>query len=190
LKIFAITANDISSYIHNGKELFDIQTGSLVTAPSPYRMITMKDSTLDVSTRTVQSIVANLPGGLSFPAYSDLFLSQHLDGYFNYYLTNQLGAPAPLATFASPLFRNGIMAHFAGDENALNNANKLTISVMSEQLAGIVTTLWTDPGVKDNKTPIHNKLKTLYTAGLIIVIDWVCCFFVFCNPNILHGLPG
>ena len=152
-------ANDISSYIHNGKELFDIQTGSLVTAPSPYRMITVKDSTLDVSTKTVGSIVANLPGGLSFPAYSDLFLSQHLDGYFNYYLTNQFGAPASLATFASPLFRNGIMAHFAGDEKMPPDQRKQIddLATMSEQLAGIVTTLWTDPGVKDNKTPIQYR---------------------------------
>jgi hypothetical protein len=152
-------ANDISSYIHNGKELFDIQTGSLVTAPSPYRMVIMKDDTLDVSTKTVRSIVANLPGRLSFPAYSDLFLSQHLDGYFNYYLTNQFGAPAPLATFASPLFRNGIVAHFAGDEKMPPDQRKQidNLATMSQQLADIVTTLWTDPGVKDNKTRIKYR---------------------------------
>jgi hypothetical protein len=147
-------ANDISSYVHNGKELFDIQTGSLVTAPIPYRIIKMKDNTLDISTNTVQSIAANLPGGMGFPAYADLFLSQHLDGYFNYYLANKLGAPAPLATFASPLFRNGIMAHFAGDEKMPPDQRKKIdeLAAMSQQLAGIVTILWTDLGVKDNKT--------------------------------------
>ncbi len=152
-------ANDISTYAHNGKELVDIQTGSLVTAPNPYRMVTMKDDKLDVSTKTVKSIDANLPGGLSFPAYADIFLTQHLDGYFNYYLANQLGAPAPLASFASPIFRNGIMAHFAGDEKMPPDQRRQIdeLATMSQQLAGIVTTLWTDPGVKDNKTSVIYK---------------------------------
>lgn len=152
-------ANDISSYTHNGKELIDIQTGSLVTAPIPYRIVTMKDSTLDVSTKTVQTIAVSLPGGLSFPAYSNLFLSQHLDGYFNYYLANILGAPAPLASIAAPLFRNGIMAHFAGDEKMPPDQRKQIddLGALSPQLAGIVTTLWTDLGIKDNKTPIVYK---------------------------------
>lgn len=152
-------ANDISSYTYNGDTLVDIQTGSLVTAPNPYRLVIMKDGKLDVSTKTVQSIDAALPGGLSFPAYAGMFLSQHLDGYFNYYLTNMLGAPPQLSAIAAPIFRNGIMAHFAGDEKLppaeLQKINDL--GTMSQQLAGIVTTLWTDTGEKDNKNSIPYK---------------------------------
>ena len=152
-------ANDITSYTHNGKELFDIQTGSLVTAPSPYRFITMKDGKLDICTKTVQSITTNLPGCVKFPVYANLFLSQHLDGYFNYYLENRLGAPPQLATFAAPLFRNGIMAHFAGDENMpADQRTKInTLATMSPQLASIVTTLWTDLGIVDNNSTIKYK---------------------------------
>ncbi len=150
-------ANDISSYTHNGNELFDIETGSLVTAPSPYRIVTVKNNKLEVKTNIVKTINANLPGGLNFVTYSNLFLSQHLDGYFNYYLTNILGAPAPVASFASPLFRNGIMAHFAGDEKMPpDQASKIAdLAAISQQLAGIVTTLWTDTGVKDNDTKVN-----------------------------------
>ncbi|MCW3108371.1 MAG: metallophosphoesterase [Segetibacter sp.] len=150
-------ANDISSYVHNGKELFDIQTGSLVTAPIPYRIITMKDNKLEVKSNTVHSIAATLPGGISFPAYANSFLSQHLDGYFNYYLANILGVPAPVVPFASPLFRNGIMAHFAGDEKMPPDQRKKIdeLAAMSQQLAGIVTTLWTDTGVMDNSTDVN-----------------------------------
>lgn len=150
-------ANDISSYAYNGNTLFDIQTGSLVTAPCPYRIITMRKEKLEVHTNTVQSVAVNLPGGVNFPTYSNLFLSNHLDGYFNYYLANVLGAPAELATFASPLFRNGIMAHFAGDEKipADQQAKIQELAAMSQQLAGIVTTLWTDTGVMDNNTDIE-----------------------------------
>ena len=149
-------ANDISTYVHNGNTLFDIETGSLVTAPSPYRIVTMKNKKLEVKTNTVTRINANLPGGLYFDAYSNTFLTQHLDGYFNYYLTNLLGAPPQVANFASPLFRNGIMAHFAGDEKMPPDQRKKIneLAAMSQQLAGIVTTLWTDTGEKDNSNNV------------------------------------
>jgi len=150
-------ANDISSYSYNGNKLFDIETGSLVTAPIPYRIITLQNDKLIVKTNIVRSIGTNLPGKLGFPTYSNLFLSQHLDGYFNYYLTNLLGAPAEVATFASPLFRNGIMAHFAGDEQMPpdQRAKIAELAALSQQLAGIVTTLWTDTGEKDNNTVVE-----------------------------------
>jgi UDP-2,3-diacylglucosamine pyrophosphatase LpxH len=151
-------ANDIASVTSKGRTLYDIETGSLVTAPIPYRIVTVKNDRLEIKTNTVQSISAALPGGLSFPAYSNLFLSQHLDGYFNYYLTSILGAPPQVASFASPLFRNGIMAHFAGDEKMPADQRQQIdqLATMSQQLAGIVTTLWTDTGEKDNNTEIKN----------------------------------
>ena len=150
-------ASDISSYEHNGNKLFDIETGSLVTAPIPYRIVTWDNNELATTTNLVTSIHAALPGGLNFKDYSTLFLSDHLDGYFNYYLSNVLGAPTPLASYAAPLFRNGIMAHFAGDEKlpADQQAKIAALAGMSQQLAGIVTTLWTDPGEKDNNTIIN-----------------------------------
>jgi hypothetical protein len=148
-------ANDISSYSHNNKVLYDIETGSLVTAPCPYRIITMKDDKLAVTTNTVQSVAVKLPGGISFPTYANEFLSQHLDGYFNYYITYNLAAPS-LAPLASPLFRNGIMAHFAGDEKMPPDQRKKIeeLAAMSQQLAEMATTLWTDTGEKDNKTNV------------------------------------
>lgn len=149
-------ANDISSYTYNGKKLFDIQTGSLVTAPIPYRIVNLEKNTLSISSRHVESIPASLPGGVDFVSYSNSFLSQHLDAYFNYYLANRLGAPADLAAFASPLFRNGIMAHFAGDENMPADQRQQIdyLATLSQQLADIVTTLWTDPAEADNTNAI------------------------------------
>jgi predicted phosphodiesterase len=51
-------ANDISSYSYNGNTLHDIETGSLVTAPNPYRIITVKENKLEIESNTVQSIAA------------------------------------------------------------------------------------------------------------------------------------
>ncbi len=158
-------ANDISSYTQNGKEITDIETGSLVTAPIPYRIITLNRYMLEVKSTTVKSIPASLPGGLSFPKYANGFLSQHLDGYFNYYLTYLLGVDPVIVPSAVPLFRNGIMAHFVGDEEMppdqrrkIELLSKLppgnSVGPTPDILAGIVTTLWTDLGIRDNITNV------------------------------------
>ncbi|MGZ3951071.1 MAG: metallophosphoesterase family protein, partial [Flavisolibacter sp.] len=151
-------ANDITPYVHNGNEVFDIETGSLVTPPSPFRIVMMKNKNLDISTYTVTSISAPIPGNMSFTDYSQVFLSQHLDGYFNYVLTNPpFEAPQQLADFASPLFRNAIMAHFAGDEKMPPDQRKLIsqLAGYSTDLSNMVTSLWTDLGTTDNKVPIR-----------------------------------
>lgn len=150
-------ANDITSYDYHGKTLYDIETGSLVTAPMPYRVIQLQGNTLQVKTKTVQAIGESLPGGLSFPAYSNQFLSGHLDNYFNGLLQNRFGAPAALAQIASPLFRNAIMAHFAGDESitADQQASLNVLAGYSADLAGIVNILWSDLPVKDNEEVVN-----------------------------------
>jgi len=150
-------ANDIAAYTYQGNRLFDIETGSLVTAPLPYRFITITDDKLEIKTNHVTSIDVSLPDGEDYAAYANQFLSQHLDSYFYSYLTGLYNAPPDLATFAAPLFRNGIMAHFAGDENMPADQRVLIdqLGTLSQQLAGIVTTLWTDTGIADNNTVLQ-----------------------------------
>ncbi|HLK28059.1 MAG TPA: metallophosphoesterase [Puia sp.] len=150
-------ANDISSYTYNGNTLYDIETGSLVTAPLPYRLVTINQNSLEIRTNRVTSIDVALPDGEDYAAYANQFLSQHLDSYFYSYLTGVYSAPSDLATFAAPIFRNGIMAHFAGDENMPADQRALInqLGTFSGQLAGIVTTLWTDTGVPDNNTTVQ-----------------------------------
>ncbi|HVU55245.1 MAG TPA: metallophosphoesterase [Puia sp.] len=149
-------AQDISSYTYKSNTLFDIETGSLVTPPIPYRMITINNDKLEVRSIRITSIDSSFPNGENYATYANRFLAQHLDGYFYTYLNSLYGAPPSLATFAAPLFRNGIMAHFAGDENMQNGQQMLInqLAGISAQLAGIVTTLWTDTGVTDNNAQI------------------------------------
>jgi 3',5'-cyclic AMP phosphodiesterase CpdA len=150
-------ANDITAYEHNGKTLYDIETGSLVTAPMPYRVMQLQGNTFNIKTKTVQSIGQPMPDGVTFPAYSNQFLSHHLDSYFTELLQNRFGAPAALAQMASPLFRNGIMAHFAGDEQMPpdQQAQINALGGYSADLAGIATILWTDLGVADNNVTLQ-----------------------------------
>ena len=150
-------AQDISSYTYKGNTLYDIETGSLVTPPIPYRMITVNKDQLVVRSTTITSIDQTFADGEDYAAYANQFLSGHLDTYFYTYLTSLFNAPPSLATFAAPLFRNGIMAHFAGDEKMPADQLALInqLAGFSTQLSGIVTTLWTDTGVPDNNTTIN-----------------------------------
>jgi 3',5'-cyclic AMP phosphodiesterase CpdA len=110
-------ANDITGFTYEGKTLTDVETGSLVTPLSPYRIVTLERGQLQISTRRVTSINAALPGGLDFVTYSNLFLTAHLDGYFTYVLVYKFGISPEIAGVAAPFLRNASMAHFAGDEN-------------------------------------------------------------------------
>ncbi|HEX3079831.1 MAG TPA: metallophosphoesterase [Puia sp.] len=146
-------ANDITKRTTGGKELFDIETGSLVTAPIPYRVIELNGNELNINTKYVTHIAAKLPGGLDFPSYSKLFLSQHLDGYFGYMLSNPpYSLPDDLVMYGAPLFRNAIMAHFAGDEkiSPKEQAADDVLGQVSPLIGGALSSLWTDLNPEDN----------------------------------------
>jgi hypothetical protein len=153
-------ASDITRYEKDGKELFDIETGSLVTAPLPYRRIVMKNKQLDITTNQVTLINATFPEGATLQQYANAFLSERLDVYFNYLLTTPaFGAPPSLAAYAAPIFRQGIMAHLAGDEkiNSQQRDEVMQLAGYSPELAQIVGLLWTDLPVKDNKENVKYR---------------------------------
>jgi 3',5'-cyclic AMP phosphodiesterase CpdA len=152
-------ANDITLRNTNRKILYDIETGSLVTPPSPYRVIAFDDCFLNINTKHVTSINAALPGGLDFVTYSNLFLSGHLDAYFNYILTNYYSVPPDLSAFAAPLFRDAMMAHFAGDEkiSPAEQANDDYVGQLAPFLGSALQGIWTDLPPQDNKNFIRLK---------------------------------
>ena len=148
---------DISQRMSNGKTLYDVATGSLVTPPSPYRLVTIKNKEIDISTRTVKSINATLPGNHSFVEYSNQFLATSFDNYFNVLLKRfPFSLTEPTLSYTIPLARNAYMAYIAGDEklspleqmkiDSLNN-----VSPRPDFTISAITTFWTDLGIKDQK---------------------------------------
>ena len=150
-------ANDITMRSSNGNVLFDIETGSLVTPPSPYRIVTLSDKKLDISTTRITSINCTTPLGFSFTHYSTQFLSSHLDGYFAYVLENMFGVPAEYAVSIAPLFRNGWMAHYAGDKKITPPEQAKDNMVGDPLLVEALQGIWTDLPPSDNK--LHLNLK-------------------------------
>lgn len=152
-------ANDITMTSENGNVLYDVETGSLVTAPSPYRIVTLLDDKITVSSRKINSINYPIPGNVSFIDYSNLFLSKSMDGYFSYMLANMgMGLDQSTIAFIAPRFRNAIMAHYAGDESISPIEQAYVNSLNSNVfLFGALTALWTDLLPADNEYEIVLK---------------------------------
>lgn len=57
------------SNVH-GNQLFDIETGSIVTFPCPYRIIEMRGDELAIETKFIDKINRDLPNGIDFHTYA------------------------------------------------------------------------------------------------------------------------
>ncbi|MBQ7639311.1 MAG: metallophosphoesterase [Clostridia bacterium] len=90
-----IHANDISSSVSDrGNTIYDIQTGSLITSPNAYRILTFGDGSIDIESRFVERIDSSLlPETLTeqqrellsvdFPAYAKEYFVTGVGKWFN-----------------------------------------------------------------------------------------------------------
>jgi hypothetical protein len=162
-------ANDITMWANGNNVLFDIETGSLVTPPSPFRIISMDPNNMYIETKHITSIDVPFPAGLDFVTYSNMFLSGHLDGIFTYMLSSPpYNVPSDYIGGIAPLFRNAIMAHYAGDEHITpeEQAKDDYVGQLDPQLGYVLHSLWTDLSPSDNQYSIdmRKKLKEVVTA--------------------------
>jgi 3',5'-cyclic AMP phosphodiesterase CpdA len=153
-------ANDIVDYSNEGKTLTDIETGSLVTPPSPYRIMTLDDNFIKIDTRRVTDVESEATGDMDFLTYSDVTIDSRVNGFFSYYLPLLFGLSKEQAEFAAPYLTNGYKAYFAGDEK-ISPEESNDLNVLAEApytpLLVIAKSFWTDLPPDDNK--IHIKLK-------------------------------
>jgi len=155
-------ANDITMRAKGNNELFDIETGSLVTPPSPYRIISMDPNNMYIDTKHITSIDVPFPAGLDFVTYSNMFLSGHLDGIFSYMLSSPpYNVPSEYIGGIAPLFRDAFMAHYAGDEHITpeEQAQDDYVAGLAPQLGVVLHNLWTDLLPPDNRYTIDMRKK-------------------------------
>jgi len=112
----------------SGGHLFDIETGSTVTYPCPYRLVNLnQDGTLVIDSRRIENV--NWPtGGLSFQEYARAFLYNGLtatypiDGVLRGMIPDmlvQMGFPVPALPRIEPyipLIGSTFVDHYQGDE--------------------------------------------------------------------------
>jgi hypothetical protein len=155
-------ANDIAMRAKGNNVLFDIETGSLVTPPSPFRMISMDPNNMYIDTKHVTSIDVPFPPGVDFLTYSNMFIAGHMDGIFTYLLSHPpYNVPEVMAPVFAPRFRNAMMAHYAGDEHITPEEQTAdnTVGLLNPQLGMVLHSLWTDLPPSDNQFTIDMKKK-------------------------------
>ncbi|WP_319523796.1 choice-of-anchor I family protein [uncultured Desulfosarcina sp.] len=173
-------ANDITMTTGSTDDavLYDIETGSLVTAPCPYRIVTLHGkNAAQVETRYITEIDYDT-GGVSFPEYARGYLYDGLLGIAQYSLENQYGLNAATADYLAPYVADAFAAHYAGDEQPDDGTQALILGFLSDTnattqyLGQMLYTLWTDLAPTDNRAliPLDPKVALsvlgTYASGL------------------------
>jgi UDP-2,3-diacylglucosamine pyrophosphatase LpxH len=148
-------ANDITQSDWEEDRIYDVETGSLITYPSPFRLVDLHGRhAAAVRTFYVDEIDYDT-GGMSFPDYAENFLYQGLVSIATYILTlppDQGGFALSLeeAMNEAPFVAQTFMAHYAGDESPDGATLGQIISYTGssdpryQSLGQALGSLWTD----------------------------------------------
>ena len=154
-------ANDITQSNAPENNLSDVETGSLVTYPSPYRMVDLHGhNAAAVTTHYIDTIDYDI-GGLSFAEYSSQFLYQGISVMANYLLTlppeqGGFALSEEEAQEAAPFVAKTFMAHYAGDERpdpAILGLLQQYLTSSDQRYQGLgqaLGSMWTDLAPSDN----------------------------------------
>jgi len=156
-------AQDIVKYQSGQDFIFDIETGSSVTWPSPYRIIELtSNGTLNITSKHITQINYDTDGK-PFQVYSKDYLTSSIPGIINYISEFDLGLSESEIEQLKPIVTDAIIAHFAGDENpsqeTLNEIQQLTESTNpTMQFIGTgLSFIWMDLSPADNDIRIDLK---------------------------------
>ncbi|ACF14047.1 metallophosphoesterase [Chloroherpeton thalassium ATCC 35110] len=145
--------------------VFDIETGSTVTYPCPYRMVTLSSNALlQIETRHVTDPDVNY-SGVSFVDSAKTYLSEGLYTLALGMLVQNFGLTADAAQTPATLLAEAFMAHYAGDEDISNmsatnyyileNVLRPSTDATTQVLVSVLDALWTDNAPLDNNITIN-----------------------------------
>ena len=134
----------------DGTYLFDVETGSLVTAPCPMRFVTIgSDNQVEITGQKIEEIDYDT-GDETFGDYADSYLETGLSVQAPYYLIQGFGLDEETASEVSPYLIRGMIAHYAGDETATTEDLTAVQTYMASTdatlalLGSVLGSLWTD----------------------------------------------
>ncbi len=155
-------AQDVTLYrAKEGKFLYDFETGSLIGATSPIRMIEITPSgSLNASTRLIDALPSFVAQGRDFAAYAEGFVRDKIELLARKTMTG-LGVPEAEARKLAPQIGNAFIAHYKGDEK-FTGTEMLTLNGLSF-MGGII--------MNDRKDLITGLWKDLEPPDSALVID-------------------
>lgn len=156
-------AQDIAKKTTGTSYIYDVQTGSTVTYPCPYRMVTLNtiNKTLKIETGKIDGVTfSTIPSGTSFQNYAKTFLKDGMKT-ISYYMLSAAPYSIPTTYITAlkldSIMTNAFLAHYAGDETASSsdNINIQTVAGAIPSLGGALQSVWNDPAPKDNDITIN-----------------------------------
>jgi 3',5'-cyclic AMP phosphodiesterase CpdA len=143
-----------------GNTVIDIETGSLVTYPCPYRVVQLdSDGQLTVSSRRITNINYDT-GGKPFQDYARDFIENGMDDKMASMLIDEFQISQEDALQIAPYMAAGMVAHFAGDETPSDQTSAfieqlITENDMTTKLIGLgLQAIWNDPEPADNSVSL------------------------------------
>lgn len=145
--------------------VYDIETGSTVTYPCPYRIISIEGDSLKINSFFVSNIDYPVPSGKDFTSYAHDFLEEAMPGIIKGMFSDKV--PEPCKTNASKIVSRAYVANLAGDEKYLFQ-DKEEIKAMKKEVrqyswkqayifSRVAKYLWNDKSPADNDAVIRFK---------------------------------
>lgn len=147
------------------KGVYDVETGSLVSYPSPYRIVRLNGNTLTITTRLLNGSGLDLRGNETLQRYGEQFALSGISNIISDMLPANI--PTDVKSEASNVIAQAYVAHLAGNERFTAN-EKALIDAASNELKKyswkynfifrhIAKNLWTDIQPQDNNITITLK---------------------------------
>lgn len=112
-------------------KLYDVETGSLVSYPSPMRYVTLQGNTMTIKTNLLSGKGVHLPAGENLQQYAKGFATEGVHSVVGSMLPAKL--PQELRTRMCDEIAKGYVAHLAGDEQ-LSEAQEAEIKSVAHDI--------------------------------------------------------
>jgi len=165
-------AEDVAGATFNGNNFYDIETGSTVTYPCPYRVMELEtNGQLAINTRHILSINYDLGAAPDFQTYAYGFLTNGMSGLSQAMLQMApFNLDAATAAYLAPAVTEAMIDHYVGDEPGLAGASASTRAIVTSLLGGgaqqkqlgqAIYSILTDPAPADNNVTLSLSAPTL-----------------------------
>jgi len=200
-------AQDIVKGTFGGNDIYDIETGSTVTYPCPFRIMDLQtDGQLVINSYRITAIDYNLGGAPDFQTYAYNYLHSGMLQLSSWMLqAPPYGLSAPVANYLAPAVTEAMEDHYMGDEPGLGGASPATYGIVtnllagdaqSRMLGGAIWSMLTDLPPADNSLTMNLSGVTLvspadgalYTEGQTIVLEAAANWDVTNVDFIVNGI--
>ncbi len=148
----------VTRWEKEGKTLYDIETGSLVTYPCPYRLVNLNASRVEIKSKFITSIEGHEAG---FPEYAQSYIESGIAGIAADTIEGYGVKPEAAEKLAKQV-SNAFLAHYAGDEKLPSGQDAITSKgtgfrgwLVVFMKKGLIRSLWTDLEPADNDVTLE-----------------------------------